>query len=93
MRRVRRGQLGRVVGHGERVEVDDAEDRVVVQGGVRARDRLVVDPAPDRAQVVAELHVAGGLDAREDPRHAAETTGAGAFSLVNSAAGRCTTTV
>ncbi len=46
-------QLARVVGHGHGVEVDDAEDRVV--------DLLIGDPMTYGAQVVSEMHVAGGL--------------------------------
>ena len=51
-------QLGRVLGDGEGVEVDDAEVGVV---GV-----LVVDPVADGPQVVAEVDVTGGLDAGQD---------------------------
>ena len=70
----RGGELGRVVGDRHRVEVDDAEDGVVVLGGVGAREWLVVDPAAHRPEVVAELHLAGRLDARE---HAVPSAGAG----------------
>ena len=52
-------QLGRVVRERDRVEVDDAVDRVV---GV-----LVGDPLPHGPEVVAQVHVAGRLDARRRP--------------------------
>src|SRR3989442_16006639 len=45
----------------ECVQVDDAVERVVLV--------LVGDPVAYRAQVVAEVDVAGRLDARKDPRH------------------------
>ena len=41
-------------------DVDDAEERVVVLGR---------DPVADRPEQVAEVLVAGGLDARQDPCH------------------------
>jgi hypothetical protein len=56
-------QHGRVLGDGERVQVDDAVD-----GGVVV---LRHHPAPDRTQVVAEVDVAGRLDAGEHAGHAA----------------------
>ena len=60
-----RGCLARsspgVLGHGEGVEVDDAEEAV---GPV-----LVVDPVAHRPEQVAEVEVAGGLDAGEDAGH------------------------
>jgi len=40
------------------MHVDDAEDAVVVA--------LERHPIADRAEVVAEVQIAGGLDARED---------------------------
>src|SRR3954468_24131696 len=48
-----------VVRHRDRVEVDDADEGLAVVLGV--------DPLPDRPDVVAEVLVAGGLDAAEDP--------------------------
>jgi hypothetical protein len=55
------GEGGRLVGHGHRVEVDDA-----VEGVGGGRDVVLRgDPVPNRAQVVAEVLLAGGLDARE----------------------------
>ena len=50
-----------LLGDGQGVEVDDAVERV----------RLVLagDPVPQRPQVVAEVDVTGGLDAREDSGH------------------------
>ncbi len=68
------GQLRWVVGGRERVEVDHAEDRIVVSGCIRPGRRLLVGPAPYRAEVVAERHLAGGLDARKDPRHGVDDT-------------------
>ena len=53
----------RRLGDGERVQVDDAVERVAVV--------LVVGPVPQRPQVVAEVDVAGRLDAREHAGHAA----------------------
>ena len=53
----------RRLGDGERVQVDDAVERVAVV--------LVVDPVPQRTQVVAEVDVTGRLDAREHTGHAA----------------------
>ena len=57
---VQRGlaQLFRLLRHGDRVQVDD---RVEAVGLV-----LLLDPAADSADVVAEVLVAGRLDARED---------------------------
>ena len=54
-------QPGRVVGHGERVEVDDGKEAV---GLVLARH-----PVPERAEVVPELRVPRGLDARQHSGH------------------------
>ena len=48
-----------VVRHRDRVEVDDADEGLALVLGV--------DPLPDRPDVVAEVLVAGGLDAAEDP--------------------------
>ena len=54
-------QLGGLVGHRHGVEVDHAEDGV--------GPGLVVHPAPDRADVVAQVHLACGLDSGEDSGH------------------------
>ena len=54
-----RAQLGRVVGDGRRVQVDDAVDR-------RVAAVLAGDVLRDRADVVAEVLAAGRLDAGED---------------------------
>ncbi len=62
-------ELGRVPGGRERVQVDDAEDRLVGIGRGGAGRGLRVDPAGDRAEVVAQLELAGGFDPGEDPRH------------------------
>src|SRR5262245_52392745 len=53
-------QLGRFLPHGDRVEVDHAIDAVVA--------RLELDEAADRAEIVAEVKVAGWLDAGKDKR-------------------------
>ena len=53
----------RRLGDGERVQVDDAVERVA--------DVLVVGPVPQRTQVVAEVDVTGRLDAREHAGHGA----------------------
>src|SRR5262245_18952655 len=55
------GELGRGGGERHGVEVDDAVDGVV--------PRLVVHPAPDRPDVVAQMHLAGRLDPGENARH------------------------
>jgi hypothetical protein len=54
-------QLGRVLRDRDGVQVDDAVDGVVVV--------LFLDPAPHRTQVVAEVDLAGGLDAGEHTGH------------------------
>ena len=51
-------QLGGVVGHRDRVQVDDAVDRLAAV--------LALDVLADRADVVAEVLAAGRLDAGED---------------------------
>jgi hypothetical protein len=51
----------RLLGHGQGVEVDDPVEGVA---GV-----LPDDPVPQRTQVVAEVDLAGGLDAGQDPGH------------------------
>ncbi len=53
----------RRLGDGERVQVDDAVERVA--------EVLVVGPVPQRTQVVAEVDVTGRLDAREHAGHGA----------------------
>ena len=65
-------QLGRVVGDRDRVQVDDAEDR-------RLAAVLALDVLADRADVVAEVLAAGGLDAGEDDwgAHGRSLSGAG----------------
>jgi segregation and condensation protein A len=50
---------------GQRVQVDHAVQRVVAP--------LVRNPLAERPDVVAEVKVAGGLDAREDARHGARS--------------------
>jgi hypothetical protein len=52
-------QLVGLIGDGEGVQVDDAEDR-------RLAALLPLDVLADRADVVAEVLAAGGLDAGED---------------------------
>ncbi len=64
-------QLGGLVGDGDRVEVDDAVDR-------RVAAVLAVDVLADRADVVAEVLAAGGLDAGEDAHEADECSGSAA---------------
>ena len=51
-------QLGGVVGDRDRVQVDDAEERLAAL--------LALDVLADRADVVAEVLASGRLDARED---------------------------
>ena len=52
-------KLGRILGDGERVEVDDAVDRLAAV--------LPLDVLADRPDVVAEVLAPRGLDAAEDP--------------------------
>ena len=59
--KVRVGQLPRLVGLRDRVQVHDAEDAIVV--GLQGH------PVPDRAEVVADMQLARGLDSREDRLH------------------------
>ena len=59
--RVAAGQEGGVVVEGQGVEVDDAEEGVVVV--------LVGDPVAERPQVVAEVEVTARLHPRQDPGH------------------------
>ena len=63
-------QLRGVVGDGQRVQVDDAEDALAA---LLARDVL-----GDRADVVAQVLAPGGLDAGEDAHVAAAQGGVGA---------------
>src|SRR5260370_930358 len=58
-----RAQLVRVLRQCQRMQVDDAEDAVVVA--------LQRDPVSDGAEIIAEMQIAGGLDAREDAVHGA----------------------
>jgi segregation and condensation protein A len=51
--------------HGEGVQIDDAVERL--------DPVLLVDPALERAQVVAEVDRAGGLDTAENPCHSPGT--------------------
>ena len=51
-------KLGRVLRHGDRVQVDDAVDRLAAV--------LPLDVLADRPDVVAEVLAAGRLDAAED---------------------------
>ena len=55
----RGGELLRILPDRDRMHVDDAIDAVV--------GRLQLDEALDGAEIVAEMQVAGGLDARKDP--------------------------
>ncbi|MDQ1479609.1 MAG: hypothetical protein QOI44_470, partial [Actinomycetota bacterium] len=66
------GQLDRVVGGGQGVEIDDAEHGVVVRGSFRPGLGLDIDPSADGAEVVAEMNFAGRFDAREHPCHDGE---------------------
>ena len=54
-------QFLRVLPHGDRMHVDDAENalEVVLEG----------NPVADCAEIVAEMEVAGGLNAGEDAAH------------------------
>ncbi len=54
-------ELGRVSRLGQGVQVDDAVEAVALA--------LILDPPPHRAEIVAEVRVAGGFDAREDSGH------------------------
>ena len=53
-------QLGRILGDGDGVQIDDAIEAVVVM--------LHFDPLLQRAEVVADGEVARGLDAGQDSR-------------------------
>src|SRR5260221_1250603 len=65
-----RAQLVRVLRQCQRMQVDDAEDAVVVA--------LQRDPVSDGAEIIAEMQIAGGLDAREDAVHGAVVIAAAA---------------
>ncbi len=56
----RADQLGRILPDGDRVLVDDAIDAIVA--------RLQLREAADGAEIVAEMQIAGRLDARKDER-------------------------
>ena len=56
--RVRCAQVGRLVRHGDRVVVDDAEERLVLV--------LQLDPVLHRSEIVSDVQLARGLDAAED---------------------------
>ena len=58
---------GRILRNGECVEVDHAEDRVVlVEAG---------DPIDDRSEQIAQVEIAGWLDAGEDACHGGHVSG------------------
>jgi hypothetical protein len=59
-------QLGRILGHGDGVQIDQAEDALIFA--------LQGYPILDRAKIIAEMGDAGGLDAREDACHAGLVT-------------------
>ena len=68
-------QLLRILRQRQRVQIDDAEDAVIVA--------LHRNPVADRAQIIAEVQIAGGLDAREDAVHeTAVRVGSGARERV-----------
>ena len=67
VRRVRAAKLAGVVGERHRVQVDDAVERLV--GGFRLVEGG--HPVPERAEVVAEMDLTGGLDPRKDTWHGA----------------------
>ena len=86
--RVARGQLGRILPHRDRVQIDDAINAVVAV--------LQLDEALDGAEIVAEVQVAGGLHPRKDlllkrhawsPRKRAPLADALAASIANAACG------
>ncbi len=54
-------QLFRVLRQGQGVQIDDAEDAVVVV--------LQRHPVADRAEIIAEVQIAGGLHARKNAVH------------------------
>ena len=54
-------QLNRILGNGQGVKINDAEDRVSLI--------LIGNPVAERSEEVAKLDRTGGLDAREDTRH------------------------
>src|SRR3546814_11668570 len=59
----RSGQLGRHMRHRDRVKVGEEEEAVAaLRGGIV----LHPHPVADRAQIIAEVPISGGLDARYD---------------------------
>ena len=54
-------KLLRVLPLGDRMQVDHAIDAFIVV--------LQADPVADSAEIIAEMQVSGGLDARKDPVH------------------------
>jgi len=64
-------QLGRVVGDGDRVQIDDAVEALVTG---RRCALLALDVLADRADVVAEVLAAGGLDPAEDAHAGAQAS-------------------
>ena len=61
------GELWGVVRLRERVEVDDAVQRLLGRGGFV----LCRDPVADRAEIVPEMLLTGRLDSGKDARHGA----------------------
>src|SRR5690606_19488555 len=57
----RAAQMLRILRQGQRVQVHDAEDAVIVL--------LQLHPVPDRAQIIAQMQVPGRLYARENAVH------------------------
>jgi hypothetical protein len=53
----------RLVRDGERVQIDDAVERVDLV--------LIADPVAQGAQIVSEVHLSGGLDAGQHASHGA----------------------
>ena len=66
----RSGQLGRILPRGNRVQIDDAVDALVVV--------LQVGEVTDGAEVVAKVQPAGGLNPGENPRFGRTGLGHGA---------------
>ena len=66
------GELPRVLPDGDRVQIDDAEQALEVL--------LQTHPVADGAQVVAEMQVAGGLDAGEYAGHGLPFGGPGGYA-------------
>ena len=57
----RSAQLVGILRQGQRVQIDDAEDALEVV--------LQRDPVADRAEIIAEMQIAGGLDAGKNAVH------------------------